>query len=119
MRWPIIQERIEKFFKQYEINPKYDLFIEIIRKSAELIERGNDGAHSIDIDLYEREINKIAEKKKILSPNSDKTKIFFLSQLGISDDLFMKEYNYMIQHFNNEMKISNLNDNYNFGMLFV
>ena len=52
MRWPIIQERIEKFFKQYEINPKYDLFIEIIRKSAELIERGNDGAHSIDIDFH-------------------------------------------------------------------
>ena len=86
MRWPIIQERIEKFFKQYEINPKYDLFIEIIRKSAELIERGNDGAHSVNIDLYEKEIYKIAAKQKILIPNSDITKLFFLYQLGISDE---------------------------------
>ena len=118
LKWSIIKKRIEIEFKKYEERFKYKLFIEIIRKSVELIERGNNGAHSIDLELYKKEIYKVANKQKIIIPNSDNTKIFFLAQLGITDELFMKEYNYLKRNFDNEMKITNLNKDYDFDKFF-
>ena len=103
-KWKIIEERIEKALIEFKKNPKYELIIEICRKSLKLIDDGNGETHRLDLDSYQNEIYEIAKKHKLLIQNSNQTNIFFLSQLGIRDDLFMEGYNFLEKNFNDKIQ---------------
>ena len=116
-KWKIIEERIEKALIGFKENPKYKSIIEIFRKSLILIDNGNAGANSLNLDIYQNEIYENAKRHKLLIEKSNQINIFFLSQLGISNDLFMDGYNCLEKNFN--AKISNPDSiNYPIEMLF-
>ena len=82
-----------------------------------LIDNGNAGANSLNLDIYQNEIYENAKRHKLLIEKSNQINIFFLSQLGISNGLFMDGYNFLDINFN--AKISNPDSiNYPIEMLF-
>ena len=89
-KWKIIRQRIQNSFQKYESRPKYESFIELIKKSERVIKNGNKEAHNINLKIYEKEIIEIAEKNQFIIPNSNK--LFFLIQLGVSEDSFKDGY---------------------------
>ena len=109
-KWRIIFQRAEHSFQDYKKSRKYESIMEIFRKSVNIIEMGNNEAHNVRIKIYQDEINDLAKKYNILIPNSDKNKLFFLLQLGISRNLFEESYYFLFKYFNDEMKNYYLKD---------
>ena len=81
--------------------------MEIIEKSLSAIGTGNEEAHNVRLKIYENKINNIAKKHKLVVQNSNKNKLFFLLQLGISSKLFSDGYYFLEKYFDDDMK-SNL-----------
>lgn len=107
-KWEYIVKRVEENYRKYQKNPKFDAFIEIFKKSKEIIKNGNSFAHNLSIELYEKEISEISKKNNILA-NTEK--ICFLLYLQVPENLFMNCYNLLDVYFNNNMKRSFVRNN--------
>ena len=100
-KWKIIRERVEKSFQEYDHSTKYVSFIELLRKSEIVIKIGNKEAHTIALEIYEKKICEIAEKLKLTMPNSNK--LFFLIELGVSENSFKDGYQFLNDYFEDNM----------------
>ena len=107
-KWKIIRRRIQNSFQKYESRPKYESFIELIKKSERVIKNGNKEAHNINLKIYEKDIIEIAEKNQFIIPNSNK--LFFLIQLGVSEDSFKDGYQFLDSYFDDNLERRFLKD---------
>ena len=100
-KWEIIRERVEIYFHAYINNPKYDSFIELFKKSENVNKYGNNEAHSIALEVYEKNIIETAKRYKLSL--TDSNKIFFLIQLGVSKNSFKDGYQFLNEYFEENM----------------
>ena len=100
-KWEIIASKIKGHYNEYENSDNYKAFAEIVDKSVDAIAKGNDDAHSINIEYYEKDIEKIIKEKKIKFINP--IKICFLLQINVSDNLLLKGYSILDKFYENNM----------------
>ena len=100
-KWKMIAQRAKDYYINYNNSRKYMLFAEIMDKSAELMAKGNKSAHDINLEYYEKDINRIIEenKNKIINP----IKICFLLQIDISKDSLLDGYDFLDTFEENDM----------------
>ena len=107
-KWKIIRERIQCSFQKYDNRPKYESFIELIKKSEKVINFGDKEAHNINLKIYEKDIIEIAEKNQYIIPNTNK--LFFLIQLRVSEDSFKDGYQFLDYYFDDKFERRFLKD---------
>ena len=100
-KWEKITEKVEISFQGYKKSPKYDSFIELFKKSENVIKYGNNEAHSIALEVYEKNIIETAKRYKLSL--TDSNKIFFLIQLGVSKNSFKDGYQFLNEYFEENM----------------
>ena len=100
-KWKLIAQRAKEYYKNYNNSNKYKSFAEIIDKSVELMAKGNKAAHDINLEYYEKDINRIIEenKNKIINP----IKLCFLLQIDISKDSLLDGYDFLDTFYENDM----------------
>jgi hypothetical protein len=52
-KWDLISEKIKENYKNYQNSDNYEVFCEIIEKSAKAIDEGNNSAHELKLEYYE------------------------------------------------------------------
>ena len=52
-KWDLISEKIKENYKNYQNSDNYEIFCEIIEKSAKAIDEGNKSAHELKLEYYE------------------------------------------------------------------
>ena len=62
LKWKMIAQRAKEYYIKYNNSRKYMVFAEIMDKSAELMAKGNNAAHDIFLEYYEKDINRIIEE---------------------------------------------------------
>ena len=62
LKWKMIAQRVKEYYIKYNNSRKYMVFAEIMDKSAELMVKGNNAAHDIFLEYYEKDINRIIEE---------------------------------------------------------
>ena len=100
-KWKIISEKIKEKYKKYENSNKYRAFIEIVEKSSETIDKGNDSAHKIKIDYYENNIDRFVRENNFKLMNS--MKICFLLQIKVSENCLLDGYELLDSFYENNM----------------
>ena len=100
-KWKIISEKIKEKYKKYENSNKYRAFIEIVEKSSETIDKGNDSTHKIKIDLYENNIDRFVRENNFKLMNS--MKICFLLQIKVSENCSLDGYELLDSFYENNM----------------
>ena len=108
-KWEKITEKVEISFQGYKKSPKYDSFIELFKKSENVIKYGNNEAHSIALEVYEKNIIETAKRYNLSL--TDSNKIFFLIQLGVSKNSFKDGYQFLNEYFEENMTRKILKDN--------
>jgi len=100
-RWKIIAQRAKEYYINYNKSRKYMAFAEIMDKSAELMAKGNKADHDINLEYYEKDINRIIEENenKIINP----IKLCFLLQIDISKDSLLDGYDFLDTFYENDM----------------
>ena len=58
-KWDLISEKIKENYKNYQNSDNYEVFCEIIEKSAKAIDEGNNSAHELKLEYYEKNIEKV------------------------------------------------------------
>ena len=101
MKWHIISEKIKEEYKKYENSAKYEAFIEIVEKSAETVDKGNQFAHKINIEYYENNIDRFTQDNKIKIINP--IKMFFLLQIKVSENCLLNGYELLDLFYENDM----------------
>jgi len=98
----IISERIKKdFSNKCDIN-KINLMTNIIKKAADLYNRGNNYAHSLSIQYYKESIEKYKKEKNIRI--LDNVKIFcFLIGIKMEKSLFDETYAFLEKYFDSDL----------------
>ena len=61
----IIFEKIKEKYKKYENSNKYGAFIEVVEKSSETIGKGNEFAHKVKIEYYEKNKDEFVQENNI------------------------------------------------------
>ena len=86
----IIFEKIKEKYKKYENSNKHGAFIEVVEKSSETIDKGNEFAHKVKIEYYEKNIDEFVQENnlKIMNP----IKICFLLHIKVSENYLLDEY---------------------------
>ena len=102
-KWKLIAQRAKEYYKNYNNSNKYKSFAEIMDKSVELMAKGNKAAHDINLEYYEKDINRIIEenKNKIINP----IKLCFLLQIDISKDSLLDGYDFLDTFYENDMTL--------------
>jgi hypothetical protein len=97
----MIAQRVKEYYIKYNNSRKYMVFAEIMDKSAELMVKGNNAAHDIFLEYYEKDISRIIEenKNKIINP----IKLCFLFQIDISKDFLLDGYDFLDTFYKNDM----------------
>ena len=90
-KWELIASKIKENYRQYEKSIKYKAFVEIVEKSAESITKGNDDAHQVILEYYEKNIDAIIQGKEniVINPN----KMCFLLLINVPKNLLIEAYN--------------------------
>ena len=87
---------------------------EIVEKSGDALNKGNDFAHSLDLKDYEKEIMEFKEKFNIkLADVETLEKIIFLIKIGISDDTFINCFKFVSKYCGKAMTLKFLRRNDN------
>jgi len=60
----LIAQRTKEYYNHYNNSNKYKAFTEIMDKSTESMAKGNKVAHDINLEYYEKGINRIIEENK-------------------------------------------------------
>ena len=101
-KWITIADKIKKKYKDYKKNKKYTVFIEFVNKCANLIEKGNEDAHRVYSNYYEKDITNFIQNNNLKGANLDK--ICFLILINISKESLMDVYNLVDIYYENDMK---------------
>ena len=91
-KWEMIVKRVEEYYIQYQHSPKFNAFVEVLKKSENIIKEGNSFPHNLSLELLEKEIIEISKKYNIF-PNTEK--LCFLLYLRVSEDLFINCYDFL------------------------
>ena len=94
----IISEKIESEFEKYKGKSNFNLIINLIKKASNILNKGNNLAHSLTLDNFLEDIRKYKTKKKLhFLPYQE---IFcFLVALGIPEKDFDNYYNLLKKYF--------------------
>ena len=100
-KWKIISDKIKENYKKYEKSNKYGAFIEVVEKSSETIDKGNEFAHKVKIEYYENNINRFFQENniKIMNP----IKICFLLHIKVSENCLLDGYELLDSFYENNM----------------
>lgn len=63
-KWQTISEKIKEKYKKYENSNKYKAFVEIVEKSAETIDKGNEFVDKIKMEYYENNIDRFNQQNQ-------------------------------------------------------
>ena len=92
----IILGALKRKYDDCTNNEGFMVVAEIVKKSGDTLNRGNIYAHSILFGDYEKEILEFKAKYNIKMTNAETLeKILFLIKIGISDDTFVKCFNFV------------------------
>ena len=99
-------ESLKRIYSNYVNGENFKTVSEIVVKSGEALNKGNDYAHSLDIKDYEEEITQFKEKFNINFTDTEiLEKILFLIKIGISDNTFSKCFDFIVKFCDKEMKL--------------
>lgn len=100
-KWILIAQKIKKEYEIYKNSSNYKVFCEIIDKSAQTIEKGNQSAHKIKLEYYEKNISKFNNINKIAIMNP--FKMCFLLQINVSEDCLLNGYDFLNSYYENDL----------------
>ena len=63
-KWQTISEKIKEKYKKYENSNKYKAFVEIVEKSAETIDKGNEFVDKIKMEYYENNTDRFNQQNQ-------------------------------------------------------
>ena len=102
-RGTVISERIKKEFSKKCDNKKLNLMQNLIIKAADLLNRGNNSAHSLSISYYKEKIEVYKKEKNIRF--LDDIKIFcFLVGIKLEKPLFDETYAFLVKYFQSDLE---------------
>ena len=103
MKGKIIFKRIEQLYPKAD-QKKMNLLKQLIENSSELIQKGNNYAHTLTLEKYESQME--SYKKGMKKNNLSSPLIFcFLMTLEISGNLFNEAYLFLTEFFDAEMQL--------------
>ena len=100
-KWKLIANKIKEFYGEYKDTKNYKVFIEIVEKCVKTLSEGNEGAHHIKIEFYEKEIEEITKEFNNLF--IEPIKICFLIKIKVSKNLLKDGYELLDKFFENDM----------------
>ena len=100
-KWELIAKKIEKNYEGINTQ-KNKTFIEIVKKCADKIYKGNANAHHIELEHYEVNLNKIIgfRNKNLINH----VKICFLLEINLEEALLMDGYDILNQFYEDNME---------------
>ena len=63
-KWQTISEKIKEKYKKYENSNKYKAFVEIVEKSAETMDKGNEFVDKIKMEYYENNTDRFNQQNQ-------------------------------------------------------
>lgn len=103
-KWEIIAKKIEDYFlKNYKNSPKCKIFLEIVEKCLENINKGNYDAHHVNSEYYESQLCKWIENNKMMHFSLDK--LYFLLKINIPDNSILEAYDILDQFYEDNMEL--------------
>ena len=105
-RGEVTLNSFKREFRNYKEKNGYKIIEEIIKKSGDILAKGNTEAHTINLDIYSDEINPIKNRLNIKEEDEDKLqKVFYLLKIKVENDSFENCFGFLEKYYEKELNI--------------
>jgi len=105
-RGEVTLNSFKREFRNYKEKNGYKIIEEIIKKSGDVLAKGNTEAHTINLDNYSDEINPIKNRLNIKEEDEDKLqKVFYLLKIKVENDSFENCFGFLEKYYEKELNI--------------